>query len=97
MPKRKQNLAMDEFFKKSGFLRHKQSYRGVGYYFSVGGYDITYDDAVVLYKHHLKSNLAGTAYVLQAILNMHNMLKLDLKEQMEEQLAGLTKQIEEIK
>lgn len=41
---------LDDFFRKAGFHRHKQSHRGKGLYFSVGGYDITKEDAIAIYK-----------------------------------------------
>ena len=43
---------MDEFFKQRGFIRHQHNYKGKGYYFSVGGYDITRADAITIFKKH---------------------------------------------
>lgn len=40
---------LDEFMRSCGFHRHKQSHRGKGLYFSVGGFDVTRDDAKNMY------------------------------------------------
>lgn len=44
------NVKQEEFFFKAGFHKHKQSYRGKGLYYSVGGYDITKSDAEQIMK-----------------------------------------------
>lgn len=57
--KTKSTANMDEFFLRSGFHKHKQSHRGKGLYFSVGGYDITKADAIAIYKQHLNAARAA--------------------------------------
>lgn len=42
-------MTQDEFFRKSGFHKHKPGYKGKGLYYSVGGYDITKEDAKQIY------------------------------------------------
>lgn len=42
----------DKFFLAAGFHKHKQSHRGKGLYFSVGGYDLTKDDALAIFNLH---------------------------------------------
>lgn len=58
---------MDKFFYFCGFTRHKQSYRGKGFYFSVGGYDITKRDAKQIYKTHEAMSLEASIDIVKRI------------------------------
>ena len=40
----------DQFFKSLGYMRHTQGYGGKGYYFIVGGYDLTKRQADAIWK-----------------------------------------------
>lgn len=46
----KKHLTEEDLMLSLGFHKHKQSYRGKGKYYSVGGYDLTKDQAKLIHK-----------------------------------------------
>lgn len=66
---------MDRFFYFCGFTRHKQSYRGKGFYFSVGGYDITKSDAKQIYKTHEAMSLEASIEVAKRIRRANHLIE----------------------
>ena len=96
MAKKKMPIGIDEFFLKSGFHKHKQSKRTRGLYYSIGGFDITKDDAINIYRNHQMSQLAAMIFMLEGVTNMSKLLNLNLQEQVTEQLTGLNKQLQDM-
>lgn len=64
---------MDAFFARSGFIKHANNYRGRGLYFSVGGYDITRNDAKAIYNIARMERDTAVAEVLEHLpMRCHN-------------------------